>query len=97
MAKYIALASFTDQGIRGVKDTLKRADGVREAARKFGCELSQIYWTLGQYDLVTVIEAPDESSATAFGLAIGSSGNVRTQTMRAFTRDEMATILGKLG
>jgi len=97
MAKYIALASFTEQGIRNVKDTVKRADAVREAARKFGCEMSQIYWTLGNYDLVTIIDAQDESSATAFAMAIGSAGNIRTQTLRAFSRDEMSAILGKLG
>lgn len=97
MAKYIALASFTEQGIRSVKDTVKRADAVREAARKYGCEMSQIYWTLGSYDLVTIIDAQDESSATAFAMAIGSAGNIRTQTLRAFSRDEMSAILGKLG
>ncbi|MBX3590433.1 MAG: GYD domain-containing protein [Burkholderiaceae bacterium] len=97
MAKYIALASFTEQGIRNVKDTVKRADAVREAARKFGCEMSQIYWTLGNYDLVTIIDAQDESAATAFAMAIGSAGNIRTQTLRAFSREEMTAILGKLG
>lgn len=96
MAKYIALASFTDQGIRNVKETVKRADAVREAARKYGCEMSQIYWTLGHYDLVTIIDAQDEASATAFAIAIGSAGNVRTQTLRAFTREDMAGIVGKL-
>ena len=97
MAKYIALASFTEQGIRNVKDTVKRADAVREVARKYGCEMSQIYWTLGNYDLVTIIDAQDESSATAFAMALGSAGNVRTQTLRAFSRDEISAILGKLG
>ncbi|HQY27510.1 MAG TPA: GYD domain-containing protein [Burkholderiaceae bacterium] len=97
MAKYIALASFTDQGIRNVKDSVKRADAVREAARKYGCEMSHIYWTLGNYDLVTIIDAQDEASATAFAMAIGSAGNVRTQTLRAFSREEMGAILGKLG
>lgn len=97
MPKYVALASFTDQGIRNVRDTVRRADGVRDAARRFGCELSQIYWTLGEHDLVTIIDAPDEASATAFALAIGSAGSVRTHTMRAFTREEMTAILGKLG
>jgi len=96
MAKYIALASFTDQGIRNVKETVKRADAVREAARQYGCEMSQIYWTLGAYDLVTIIDAQDEASATAFAMAIGSAGNVRTQTLRAFTREDMAGIVGKL-
>jgi uncharacterized protein with GYD domain len=96
MATYIALSSFTDQGIRGVKDTTKRADAVREAAKKFGANMTQIYWTLGHYDLVAVIEAPNDESATAFALAIGSAGNVRTQTLRAFTKDEMSGILAKL-
>ena len=97
MPTYVALCSFTDQGIRSVKDTLKRADAVTEAAGKFGAKMTQIYWTLGKHDLVTIIEAPDDESATAFGLSIGAAGNVRTQTMRAFSKDEMRAILGKLG
>lgn len=96
MATYIALSSFTDQGIRSVKDSTKRADAVKEAAGKFGATMSQIYWTLGNYDLVAIIEAPDDASATAFALAIGAAGNVRTQTLRAFDRDEMNGILAKL-
>lgn len=97
MLTYIALSNFTDQGIRNVKDTTKRADAVKEAAKKFGAQMTQIYWTQGQYDLVAFIEAPDEKSATAFALAIGMAGNVRTQTLRAFTSEEMSEIVGKLG
>ncbi|NMM77017.1 GYD family protein [Acidovorax sp. SRB_14] len=97
MATYIALCNFTDQGIRTVKETTKRADAVKDAASKFGAKMPQIYWTLGPYDLVAFIEAPDDTSATAFGLAIASAGNIRMQTLRAFTKDEMAGILGKLG
>jgi uncharacterized protein with GYD domain len=97
MATYIALSSFTDQGIRNVKDTTKRADAVKDAAKKFGANMTQIYWTLGHYDLVAVIEAPDDKSATAFALAIGAAGNVRTETLRAFTKEEMNGILGKMG
>ncbi len=96
MATYIALCTFTDQGIRTVKDSTKRADAVKEAASKFGAKMPQIYWTLGPYDLVVFIEAPDDTSATAFGLAIASAGNIRMQTLRAFTKEEMAGILGKL-
>ena len=96
MATYIALSSFTDQGIRTVKDTTKRAEAVAKAAKKFGAKLTQIYWTVGHYDLVVIIEAPDEASATAFMLSIGSAGNVRTQTLRAFNKSEMNGILGKL-
>jgi len=97
MATYIALSSFTDQGVRTIKDSTKRADAVREAAKKFGANMTQLYWTLGQYDLVAIIDAPDDASATAFSLAIASAGNVRMQTMRAFSRDEMGGILAKMG
>jgi uncharacterized protein with GYD domain len=58
--------------------------------------MAQIYWTLGQYDLVTVIEASDEQAATAFALSIASAGNIRMETMRAFNRDEVQAILGKM-
>ncbi|ART55210.1 GYD family protein [Acidovorax carolinensis] len=97
MATYVALCNFTDQGVRSVKDTTKRADAVREAASKFGAKMTHIYWTLGKYDLVTLIEAPDDAAAAAFGLAISSAGNIRLQTLRAFSQDEMGPILGKLG
>jgi len=96
MPTYIALSSFTDQGIRSVKDTTKRADAVKEAAKKFGASMTQTYWTLGHYDLVAIIEAPDDQAATAFALAVASAGNIRMQTLRAFSRDEMNAILGKL-
>jgi uncharacterized protein with GYD domain len=97
MVTYIALSSFTDQGIRNVKDTVKRADAVQAAAAKFGCKMTHIWWSLGRYDLVAVIEAPDDASGTAFALAIGTAGNVRTETMRAFTAAEMSGIVAKLG
>ena len=96
MVTYIALSNFTDQGIRNVKDSTKRADAVKVAAQKFGATLTQIYWTLGKHDLVAIIEAPDDASATAFALAIGMAGNIRTQTLRAFSKEEMDGILGKL-
>ena len=97
MATYIALSSFTDQGVRNVKDTAKRAEAVQAAASKFGCKMTQIWWTLGQYDILAVIDAPDDASATAFALSIAGAGNVRTQTLRAFGRDEIGSILAKLG
>jgi uncharacterized protein with GYD domain len=96
MATYITLANFTDQGIRSVKDSTKRADAVKEAAKKFGATMPQIYWTMGAFDIVAVVEAPDDMSATAFALAIGVAGNIRGQTLRAFNKDEMNGILSKL-
>jgi len=97
MATYIVLSNFTDQGIRSVKDTTKRADAVREMAKKFGATAREFYWTMGSYDVVVVFDAPDDAAMTALGIAIGSAGNVRTQTMRAFSRDEMSAILAKVG
>lgn len=97
MPTYISLSNFTDQGIRGIKDTTKRADAVRDLAKRFGIATKEFYWTLGSYDVVLVLDAPDDVTASAFGLAIGAAGNVRTQTMRAFTRTEMDGVLAKLG
>ena len=97
MATYIALSNFTDQGVRSVKDTTKRAEAVQAAAAKLGVKMTQIYWTLGHYDIVAIIEAPDDASATAFALSIGAAGNIRTQTLRAFGKDEMSGILAKMG
>jgi uncharacterized protein with GYD domain len=96
MMTYIALGTFTDQGLRTVKDTTKRADLVRESAGKFGVKMREIYWTQGQYDLVTLLEAQDETAVSAFGLAVAAAGNVRFQTLRALTRDEMNAVLQKL-
>jgi uncharacterized protein with GYD domain len=96
MASYIILAGFTEQGIRNVKETTLRAEAFRESAKKLGCSVREIYWTLGQYDIVSVVDSPDEASITALALAIGSGGNVRTQLLRAFTQNEMKAILGKL-
>ena len=97
MAFYIMLGSFTDQGIRSVKDSPKRAEAVTQAASKFGAKMTQLYWTLGKYDLVAVIEGPDDASVAAFSLAICTAGNIRMQTMRGFSKDEMTGILAKLG
>lgn len=97
MVTFISLCTFTDQGIRTIKDSTKRADMVMEAASKFGAKMTHVYWTQGQYDLVSIVEAPDDLAATAFGLAIASAGNVRMQTLRAFNRAEMNSVLGKLG
>ena len=96
MATYIVLSNFTDQGIRGIKDTTKRADAVRELAKKFGVTAKEFYWTMGAHDVVVIFDAPDDAAMTALGMAIGSAGNVRTQTMRAFSRDEINGILGKV-
>jgi uncharacterized protein with GYD domain len=96
MPTYIVLGNYTDQGIRNIKDTLKRMDAVKEMAKKSGVTLKETFWTLGAYDLVSIFEAPDDQSMTAFGLSIGVLGNVRTQTLRAFPAADMAAILSKV-
>ena len=96
MATYILLGHFTEQGIRNVKDTTKRAEAVKELGNKAGVTVKELYWTLGQYDVVAIFDAPDEAAATTLGLSIGVAGNVRTQTLRAFTAAEIGPILRKL-
>jgi uncharacterized protein with GYD domain len=96
MASYITLMNFTDQGIRNVKETTKRAEAFKEAAKKAGVTVKDIYWTLGQYDIVATLEGPDDTSVTALGLSLGAMGNVHTQTLRAFGPAEMKQILDKM-
>ncbi|TKC92338.1 GYD domain-containing protein [Trinickia terrae] len=96
MATYVILAKFTDQGIKTVKNTPKRAAQVAEMATGFGCKVTNVYWTLGEYDVVVTLDAPDDQSLCALGMAIGAQGNVHTQTLRAFTKDEIGAIVAKL-
>ncbi len=97
MPTYVSLINWTDQGIRNVRDTLDRAERVTEAAEKYGARFEQIYWTVGPYDIVTILEAPDDESATALLLEIGSTGNIRSTTLRAYDREEMRGIIERLG
>ena len=96
MASYIALLNFTDQGIRNIKDTTQRAEAAQKLAQQCGVTMKSVQWTLGAYDVILQLEAPDDQSVTAFELAVGSQGNVRSQTLRAFSRDEVNAILAKL-
>ena len=97
MPTYILLGHYTDQGIQKIKDTTKRVDAVKALAKKVGATVKESYWTLGQYDVVAIIDAPDEAAMTSLGLSIGALGNVRTQTLPAFTAAEMGPILTKVG
>jgi uncharacterized protein with GYD domain len=94
---YIILIRFTDQGIRNVKDTTRRADAIRTEAEKMGCKFTTYYWTFGEYDAIGILEAPNDEAAMEFGLKAGSLGNIRTTTLRAFTEEEMAKVTNKLG
>jgi len=96
MATYILLVNFTDQGIRTVKDTTKRAAAFQEMSKQLGVTVKDMYWTLGSYDLVITLDAPDTATITAVGLTLGAAGNIRTQTLTAFSATEMGGILDKM-
>jgi uncharacterized protein with GYD domain len=93
---YVALLTWTDQGVRNAKDTIKRYDAAMSVAQKLGVSIRNTWWTMGTYDAITVLEAPDEASASRFAIAISGQGNVRTLTMRAYTKEEMAKIVSSL-
>jgi uncharacterized protein with GYD domain len=90
MPTYISLVNWTQEGITNVKETLQRADRSAELAQKHGCTLGQLYWTVGPYDLISVFDAPDDESASAYGLEVGMRGEVRTTTLRAYDREEIS-------
>ena len=96
MITYVVLANFTDQGIRNAKDTMKRTEAFKEMAKKFGVSVREIFWTQGQYDMVAITEAPDDISGTALNLSLCALGNIRTQSLRAFSGDEMKQIIAKM-
>lgn len=96
MATYVSLVHFTDQGIRTVKETTKRAKLFKEMAQKAGVKVRDIYWTQGRFDLITITEASEEDAATALLLGLGAMGNIRTETMRAHTAEEMDKILARM-
>ena len=94
---FVCLLKFTDQGVRNIKETSQRAQAFREIAEsKFGVRVKELFWTLGQYDLITIVDAPDEESFTAMALSLSSLGNVSTESLRAFTAEEMYGILSKV-
>ncbi|HTL54416.1 MAG TPA: GYD domain-containing protein [Candidatus Limnocylindrales bacterium] len=96
MATYLVLLQYTDQGIRNFKDTTQRAAAAAEAGSKMGVKFTETFWTLGQYDLAIVADAPDDETITALMLKIASLGNVKSQTLRAFRSKEIEGILKKM-
>jgi uncharacterized protein with GYD domain len=96
MVTYVVLGNFTDQGIRNAKDSPKRADAFKEMAKTFGVTVKELVWTQGRYDVVTILEAPDEQAAMSLSLSLCALGNVRTETLRAFSAAEMTKIVGNM-
>ena len=96
MATFITTIKFTQQGIKGIDETTKRAAALKAAGKKMGVKVTDIYWTLGDHDGVLIFEAPDDETATTLLLHLGATGNVHTTTVRAFTAAEMDKILAKV-
>jgi uncharacterized protein with GYD domain len=96
MATYVTLYNYTDQGIRNVKDTVKRAEAVKQVAAQADVTIKEVYWLQGKYDVLVVSESPDETAAMALAVNTAKAGNVSGQTLRAFTATEMEKILAKV-
>jgi uncharacterized protein with GYD domain len=96
MAKYILLVNWTEQGVKNIKDSPKRLDAARKLAETAGAKMTDFYMTMGGYDMVTHLEAPDDATVAKFILSLASGGNVRTHTLKAFSEDEYRKILGSL-
>ena len=96
MAAFISLVNFTQQGIRDFKDSPDRAAKFSSVAEKAGAKVKEVYWTVGPHDVVLVMEAPDDETAAAVMLGLGSLGNVRSQTLRAFNSSQMKDIISKV-
>lgn len=93
MPTYVNLIRFTEQGVRNYQDTVDRAEAYRESIERAGGRLLHEVWTMGDYDIVVLFEAPDDETATSLALGVCSLGNVRTATTRAFTAEEMRSIV----
>jgi len=93
---YISLVKFTEKGIQNAKQTTQRLAAWQAKVQSMGVIIKQMYWTLGEYDQVCIFEAPDDETAASVLLAADMLGNIRTQTMRAFTAPEMDKILARI-
>ena len=96
MSIYIMLMNYTEQGIRNIKGSPKRADAARFLAKSCGAELKDLYRTMGEYDLIATVEADKDDAVAKFSLALGSIGNVRCTTLKAFTEQEYRNIIETL-
>jgi uncharacterized protein with GYD domain len=96
MATYLMLLNWTDQGIKNVKESPKRMDAAKKLAKDFGGEIKTIYMTQGSFDLAFVTDMPNDDKVASFVLKLGSLGNVRTTTLKAYSEDDYRNIIGSL-
>src|SRR5688500_3548667 len=97
MPTYVSLCKWTEQGVQNARESTRRAEQAKAAVRKLGGKLTTILWTQGNYDLIAISDFPDEESAMAFLLTLGGQGNVRTETLRAYSAQDMERIFAKMG
>jgi len=96
MGKYIALINWTEKGVKEIKESPARADGARALAKKLGGDMQQLYMTMGAYDLVAVLDLPNDEAAATFALKSAAGGHIRTTTLKAFDGDAYRKIIGAL-
>ncbi len=96
MAKYIILFRFTQKGIENIKESPSRIDAIKQAFLDMGAEIKEFYAVLGRYDTVFIADAQDDETIASLTLAIGSKGNVHSETLRAFTEDEYRQIIAAM-
>ena len=97
MATFVSLINWTEQGIKNFRDTTHRADDFTNAVEKAGGRVREILWCVGEYDLVTIVDFPDDETATASLLQVGALGNIRSRTLRAFNAPERTRIIDRVG
>jgi uncharacterized protein with GYD domain len=93
----IGLGNWTDQGTKDFRGSVQRGNGFRELVEQAGGRVRELVWTMGEYDFITVLEAPDDETAATLVLRVAAAGNVRTKTMRAFDADQMSDIIARTG
>jgi len=97
MPTFVTLINWTEQGIKNFKDTTQRAQDFTNSVEKAGGRVHELLWTVGEYDIVSVVDFPDDESLAAILLQVGAQGNIRTKTMRAFNAQEMTGVLERTG
>jgi uncharacterized protein with GYD domain len=97
MPIYVGLVNWTDQGTKDFRDTMQRANSFRDLVEQAGGRVREMVWTMGEYDFITVLEAPDDETAAVLVLRVAAAGNVRTKTLRAFDADQMSDIIARTG
>lgn len=97
MTTYVSLINWTDQGIRDFRDTTHRAEEFAKLVESSGGQVRELLWTVGEYDIVSVVDFPDEETGVAALLQVSAAGNIRSRTMRAFSSGEMSGIIGRTG